>query len=89
VLLEQLGHDLRDAVSGTARPCALRVPAGAHGRDLVAAFESAAGRAALPVAVVGGDAGRFWPEVEAAVYVCCPEAFPNTANYAGEGTQRG
>jgi hypothetical protein len=46
---------------GAARPCALRVPAGAHGRDLVAAFESAAGRAALPVAVVGGDAGRFWP----------------------------
>jgi hypothetical protein len=41
------------------------------------------------VAVVGGDAGRFWPEVEAAVYVCCLEAFPNTANYAGEATRRG
>jgi signal transduction histidine kinase len=50
----------------------------------VAARESAAGRSALPVDVVGDDVGRFPQDVEAAVYFCCLEALQNAAKHAGD-----
>ena len=87
VLLEQLGHDLRDAVQELRDLAHGIYPPVLMDRGLVAALESAAGRAALPVAVVGGDVGRFPQEVEAAVYVCCLEAFQNAAKHAGDGAR--
>jgi signal transduction histidine kinase len=87
VLLEQLGHDQQDAVQELRDLAHGIYPPVLMDRGLVAALESAAGRAALPVAVAGSDAGRFPQEVEAAVYFCCLEALQNAAKHAGEGAR--
>jgi signal transduction histidine kinase len=86
-LLEQLGHDLRDAVQELRDLAHGIYPPVLMDRGLVAALESAAGRATLPVAVAGSDVGRFPQEVEAAVYFCCLEALQNAAKHAGAGAQ--
>ena len=54
-----------------------------HG--LAAALASVAGRSPLPVHVDVALAGRFAPEIEAAVYFCCVEAIQNAAKHAGPG----
>jgi signal transduction histidine kinase len=86
-LLEQLGSDLHEAVQELRDLAHGIYPPVLMDRGLVAALESAAGRAALPVDVLGvaDDVGRFPQEVEAAVYFCCLEALQNAAKHAGEG----
>jgi signal transduction histidine kinase len=85
-LLEQLGHDLQEAVQELRDLAHGIYPPVLMDRGLVAALESAAGRASLPVDVVAdGEVGRFPQEVEAAVYFCCLEAFQNASKHAGEG----
>jgi signal transduction histidine kinase len=88
-LLEQLGTDLHEAVQELRDLAHGIYPPVLMDRGLVAALESAAGRAALPVDVVGvgEDVGRFPQEVEAAVYFCCLEALQNAAKHAGEGAR--
>jgi len=85
-LLEQLGHDLQDAVQELRDLAHGIYPPVLMDRGLCAALESAAGRAALPVAVItDGHVGRFPQEVEAAVYFCCLEALQNAGKHAGDG----
>ena len=86
-LLEQLGHDLQEAVQELRDLAHGIYPPVLMDRGLVAALDSAAGRAALPVDVVGDDVGRFPQDVEAAVYFCCLEALQNAAKHAGEGAR--
>jgi signal transduction histidine kinase len=86
-LLEQLGHDLQAAVQELRDLAHGIYPPLLMDRGLVAALDSAAGRAALPVDVVGDDVGRFPQDVEAAVYFCCLEALQNAAKHAGEGAR--
>jgi signal transduction histidine kinase len=88
-LLEQLGSDLHEAVQELRDLAHGIYPPVLMDRGLVAALESAAGRAALPVDVVGvaEDVGRFPQEVEAAVYFCCLEALQNAAKHAGDGAR--
>jgi len=57
-------------------------------QGLVAALESQARKAALPVEVVGEGIGRYPQEVEAAVYFCCLEALQNIAKYANATSAR-
>jgi signal transduction histidine kinase len=84
-LLEQLGHDLQDAVQELRDLAHGIYPPVLMDRGLVAALESAAARAPMPVEVVAhGDVGRFPQEVEAAVYFCCLEALQNAGKHAGE-----
>jgi signal transduction histidine kinase len=83
-LLEQLGHDLQEAVQELRDLAHGIYPPVLMDRGLVAALDSAAGRAGLPVDVVGDDVGRFPQDVEAAVYFCCLEALQNAAKHAGE-----
>jgi signal transduction histidine kinase len=52
-------------------------------QGLVAALESQARKAPLPVTVEANGSGRYGQEVEAAVYFCCLEALQNVAKYAG------
>lgn len=86
-LLDQLGLDLQDAVQ--------ELRALAHGiyppllidRGLEEALRAAAGRAALPTAVVASDLVRYSPETEAAAYFCCMEALQNAGKHAGEGAE--
>jgi signal transduction histidine kinase len=51
-------------------------------RGLVAALESQARKATLPVEVVSDGIGRYPQDVEAAVYFCCLEALQNVQKYA-------
>jgi signal transduction histidine kinase len=51
-------------------------------QGLVAALESQARKAPLPVTVEANGNGRYGQEVEAAVYFCCLEALQNIAKYA-------
>jgi signal transduction histidine kinase len=85
-LLDQLGHDLQDAVQELRDLAHGIYPPVLMDRGLVAALESAGARAPLPVDVVAEDnVGRFAQEVEAAVYFCCLEALQNAGKHAGEG----
>jgi len=51
-------------------------------QGLVAALESQARKATLPVQVDSEGVGRYRQEVEAAVYFCCLEALQNVQKYA-------
>jgi signal transduction histidine kinase len=51
-------------------------------QGLVAALESQARKATLPVQVDADGVGRYPQEVEAAVYFCCLEALQNVQKYA-------
>jgi signal transduction histidine kinase len=85
-LLEQLGRDLQAAVQELRDLAHGIYPPVLMDRGLVAALESAAARAPLPVEVVAeGDVGRLPQEVEAAIYFCCVEALQNAAKHAGGG----
>ncbi|MGA8297333.1 MAG: ATP-binding protein [Acidimicrobiales bacterium] len=84
-ILDQLGHELQDAVQ--------ELRALAHGiyppllvdRGIEEALRSAAGRAAIAAEVQADGLRRYLPEEEAAVYFCCVEALQNASKHAGEG----
>src|SRR5207244_3855749 len=84
-MLDQLAHDLQEAVQQLRDLAHGIYPPLLMDRGLVEALQAAAGRAVLPTDVVAEDLGRFTPEVEAAVYFCCLEALQNAGKHAGEG----
>jgi len=84
-MLDQLAHDLQEAVQQLRDLAHGIYPPLLMDRGLVEALQAAAGRAALPTDVVAEDLGRFTAEVEAAVYFCCLEALQNAGKHAGEG----
>ena len=51
-------------------------------KGLVAALESQANKAPIPVRVDAEGVGRYTQEAEAAIYFCCLEALQNVAKYA-------
>ncbi|MFY9615742.1 MAG: histidine kinase [Candidatus Dormiibacterota bacterium] len=55
-------------------------------RGLVAALESQARKATVPVTVDGNGVGRYPQEIEAAVYFCVLESLQNVQKYAGATT---
>ena len=57
-------------------------------KGLVAALESQARRAAIPVSVEPDGVGRFSQDVEAAVYFCSLEALQNASKYADAAAVR-
>ena len=72
--------DLRDLAHGI-------YPAALENEGLPAALREAGERAAIPTSVDCDGAGRYAPEVEAALYFCCLEALQNAAKHAGEGAR--
>jgi signal transduction histidine kinase len=84
-MLDQLAHDLQEAVQQLRDLAHGIYPPLLMDRGLVEALQAAAGRAALPTDVEAEDLGRFTPDVEAAVYFCCLEALQNAGKHAGEG----
>jgi signal transduction histidine kinase len=54
---------------------------------LPGALTDAAARSPIPTTVDLDSAGRYSPELEAAVYFCCLEALQNAAKYAGEAAR--
>jgi signal transduction histidine kinase len=57
-------------------------PAVLSDQGIVAALQSQARKAPIPVEVDAEGLGRYEQDVEAAVYFCCLEAFQNIAKYA-------
>jgi len=84
-MLEQIGHDLQDAVQELRNLAHGIYPPLLMDRGLRDALTAAAGRAALPTDVSADDVGRYSPAIEAAVYFCCLEALQNAAKHAGAG----
>lgn len=84
-MLEQLSHDLQDAVQELRSLAHGIYPPLLVDRGLPEALSAAGGRAALPAQVVADGIGRFSPEIEAAVYFCCLEAMQNAGKHAGGG----
>jgi signal transduction histidine kinase len=84
-MLDQLAHDLQEAVQQLRDLAHGIYPPLLMDRGLVEALQAAAGRAALPTDVEAEDLGRFSPDLEAAVYFCCMEALQNAGKHAGEG----
>jgi signal transduction histidine kinase len=84
-MLEQLGHDLQDAVSELRSLAHGIYPPLLVDRGLPEALSAAAGRAAIPTDVGADGIGRYPQDVEAAVYFCCLEALQNAGKHAGEG----
>jgi signal transduction histidine kinase len=85
-LLDQLGHDLQDAVQELRDLAHGIYPPVLLDRGLIAALESAALRAPLPVEIIAPRVvGRFPQDVEAAIYFCCVEALQNASKHAGDG----
>jgi signal transduction histidine kinase len=79
-LKEDLGRalaELRDLAHGI-------YPAILEHEGLPGALRDAADRSPLPATFGSNGAGRYRPEVEAAVYFCCLEALQNAAKHAGE-----
>jgi len=85
-MLEQLGHDLQDAVQELRSLAHGIYPPLLVDRGLPEALSAAAGRSALPAQVMAEEIGRYPAEVEAAVYFCCLEAMQNAGKHAGEGS---
>ena len=73
-------HEVRDLAHGI-------YPAVLANEGLPAALREAGDRAAIPTAVDCDGAGRYEPEIEAALYFCCLEALQNAAKHAGEGAR--
>jgi signal transduction histidine kinase len=84
-MLDQLGHDLQDAVQQLRDLAHGIYPPLLMDRGLVEALSAAAGRAVIPTMMDADGVGRYSPEVEAAVYFCCLEALQNAGKHAGEG----
>jgi signal transduction histidine kinase len=84
-LLEQVSHDLQDAVQELRNLAHGIYPPLLMDRGLSEALRAAANRAALPTVVAADDIGRYPQAVEAAVYFCCLEALQNAGKHAGEG----
>ncbi len=86
-MLEQIGHDLQDAVQELRNLAHGIYPPLLMDRGLGEALSAAAGRAALPTGVEADGIGRYSQAAEAAVYFCCLEALQNAAKHAGEGSE--
>jgi signal transduction histidine kinase len=86
-MLEQVGHDLQDAVQELRNLAHGIYPPLLMDRGLHEALSAAAARAALPAAVDADGIGRYPQAVEAAVYFCCLEALQNAGKHAGDGAE--
>jgi signal transduction histidine kinase len=86
-MLEQIGHDLQDAVQELRNLAHGIYPPLLMDRGLTEALNAAATRAALPTTVNAEGVGRYSQAIEAAVYFCCLEALQNAAKHAGDGAE--
>jgi signal transduction histidine kinase len=85
-LLDQLAVDLK-ATIGELRDLAHGIyPPLLADSGLEQALRAAANRSPLAVSVQAAGAGRYTPEIEAAVYFCCLEALQNAAKHAAGAT---
>jgi signal transduction histidine kinase len=73
-------RELRDLAHGLYPPLL-------ESDGLPGALREAAQRSAIATELSCGHAGRYAPEIEAAVYFCCLEALQNASKHAGPGAK--
>jgi signal transduction histidine kinase len=78
--LDRALAELRDLAHGIYPPLL-------ENEGLPGALGEAAQRAAIPTTLEADGAGRYPPELEAAVYFCCLEALQNAAKHGGDGAR--
>jgi signal transduction histidine kinase len=83
-LIGELGDDIELALEELRDLARGIYPALLENEGLRGALSEAANRAAIPTELDCDGAGRYPPEVEAAVYFCCLEALQNAAKHAGD-----
>jgi signal transduction histidine kinase len=83
--LRELGADTEETIDELRSLAHGVYPAVLVDHGLACALTSVARRSPVPVCVEAPLAGRFAPDVEAAVYFCCLEAIQNAAKHAGAG----
>jgi len=83
--LGELGADAEETIDELRSLAHGVYPAVLVDHGLASALTSVAGRSQQPVRVETALAGRFAPDIEAAVYFCCLEAIQNAAKHAGAG----
>lgn len=85
-LLEELAHDVREALE-SVRQIAQRIyPPLLIDRGLAEALAGAASAAGVATRVDVAGLGRYLDDIEAAVYFCCLQALGNVAENARTGT---
>lgn len=84
---DELRVDLHKALSELRDLAHGIYPAVLENEGLPGALREAVERAAIPAELDCDGAGRYPPELEAAVYFCCLEALQNAAKHAGAGAQ--
>jgi len=84
---DELRADLSEALSELRDLAHGIYPAVLENEGLPGALREAVERAAIPTELRCDGAGRYPPELEAAVYFCCLEALQNAAKHAGEGAK--
>jgi signal transduction histidine kinase len=78
--LQRALEELRDLAHGIYPPLLVN-------EGLPGALAEASERAAIPASFNADGAGRYPPELEAAVYFCCLEALQNASKHAGEAAR--
>ena len=86
-LLDEIGHDVRDALEGLRRLAAELYPPLLDAGGLVVALRSAGADAGIVTHVEAEALPPGRPELTATVYFCCLEAIRNAARHAGAGAQ--
>jgi signal transduction histidine kinase len=81
-MAREIGVDAGDALENLRDLARGIYPPLLADKGLPAALEAQVRKAAVPTSVDAGGAGRYPPEVEAAVYFCSLEALQNVAKYA-------
>jgi signal transduction histidine kinase len=84
-LMNQLQDDVKSAIEELRALAHGIYPPLLSSAGLGEALAAACRRAPLPADVTADVAGRYAPEVEAAVYFCCLEALQNAAKHGGAG----
>jgi signal transduction histidine kinase len=84
-LMNQLQDDVKSAIEELRALAHGIYPPLLSSAGLGDAINAACRRAPLPTEVEADVAGRYAPEIEAAVYFCCLEALQNAAKHAGAG----
>ena len=83
-ILDELASDVEDTIQELRDLAHGIYPPLLADKGLPEALASAARRSVLRTTLDAAGVGRYSPEVEAAVYFCCLEAFQNAGKYAGE-----
>lgn len=86
-LLEELAHDVREALESVRQIAERTYPPLLVDRGLAEALSGAASAAGIPTHVDVSGLGRYPDDVEAGVYFCCLEALRAAAENARSGTR--